>query len=435
MITAETAERRVKTPSRIEAGVRRTVLPNGLTVLSEHMPWVRSVALGTWIKSASIHEPPGKMGVSHLLEHAVFKATPTRSAKDIALSLEVLGGSLDAYTSREHTSYQARVLDEHAPQAAEVLADVVFRPLLRESDVSMERKVVLEEISMVEDTPDDQVFELHNAQLWGEHPYGYSILGTRDTVAGLTASDLRELHDATYHCGQLVVAAAGNIEHDALLDVLHRSGWMDVPACGGAPTQPAPPRTAPVSYAHHERRDQAQTHVVLGTATVPHRDPRRYAIALISVLLGGGMSSRLFQRVREELGLAYSVQTFQSFHLDTGMQGVYVATAPETVDDAVNVINEELARVAAEGIPKTEIELGRNQLKGQVTLSLESVGSRMYRAATGELFGEPIQTLDQVLALIDAIDADTVRKVCGEFFAPDIQTVVSLGPKPLKSSS
>ncbi|MEO6331446.1 MAG: pitrilysin family protein, partial [Gemmatimonadaceae bacterium] len=237
------------------------------------MPWVRSVALGTWVKSASIHESPEKMGVSHLLEHAVFKATPTRSAKDIALSLEVLGGSLDAYTSREHTSYQARVLDEHAAQAADVLADVVFRPLLRESDVAMERKVVLEEISMVEDTPDDQVFELHNSQLWGEHPYGYPILGTRDTVSGLTAKDLRELHDATYHCGQVVVAAAGNIEHEALLDVLDRSGWMDIPANGPSPRQPVTPRTSPVAYAHHDRRDQAQTHVVLGTATVPHRDP------------------------------------------------------------------------------------------------------------------------------------------------------------------
>lgn len=432
MITAGTAERRVKTPPRIEAGVRRTVLPNGLTVLSEHMPWVRSVALGTWVKSASIHERPEKMGVSHLLEHAVFKATPTRSAKDIALSLEVLGGSLDAYTSREHTSYQARVLDEHAAQAADVLADVVFRPLLRESDVTTERKVVLEEISMVEDTPDDQVFELHNAQLWGGHPYGYSILGTRATVSALTANDLRELHGATYHCGQVVVAAAGNIEHEALLDVLESSGWMSIPASGAAPRQPVAPRTAPVSYAHHDRRDQAQTHVVLGTATVPHRDPRRYAIALISTLLGGGMSSRLFQRVREELGLAYTVQTFQSFHLDTGVQGVYVATAPETATDAVRAINDELARIAGEGIPEAEIELGRSQLKGQVTLSLESVSSRMYRAATGELFGEPIQTLDEVLALIDAIDADTVRKVCGEFFAPDIQTVVSLGPKALQ---
>ncbi|MGI9140125.1 MAG: M16 family metallopeptidase [Gemmatimonadaceae bacterium] len=432
MITAEAAARRVKSSLRVEAGVRRTVLPNGLTVLSEHMPWVRSVALGTWVKSASIHEPPDKMGVSHLLEHAVFKATPTRSARDIALSLEVLGGSLDAYTSREHTSYQARVLDEHAAQAADVLADVVFRPLLREADVAMERKVVLEEISMVEDTPDDQVFEVHNAQLWGENPYGYSILGTRDTVSSLTATDLRELHDGMYHCGQLVVAAAGNIEHEALLDVLGRSGWMDIPASGCAPVQPERPRTAPVSYAHHERRDQAQTHVVLGTATVPHRDPRRYAIALISVLLGGGMSSRLFQRVREELGLAYAVQTFQSFHLDTGMQGVYVASAPETADDAVRAINDELARVASEGIPEGEIETGRSQLKGQVTLSMESVSSRMYRAATGELFGEPTQTLDEVLALIDAIDAETVRAVCGEFFAPGIQTIVSLGSKPLR---
>ena len=207
---------------------------------------------------------------------------------------------------------------------------------------------------------------------------------------------------------------------------------MTIPASGGSPRQPSEPRALPAAYAHHDRRDQAQTHVVLGTATVPHRDPRRYAIALVSVLLGGGMSSRLFQRVREELGLAYAVQTFQSFHLDTGIQGVYFASAPETADDAVAAVNEELARAAGDGIPEDEIEMGRSQLKGQITLSMESVSSRMYRAATGELFGEPIQTLDEVLALVDAIDARTVREVCGEFFAPGQQTIVSLGPKALR---
>src|SRR6266699_1882329 len=194
------------------------------------MPGVRSVALGTWVRAASLHESAEKMGVSHMLEHMVFKGTPTRSAKELALALEVLGGSLDAYTAREHTSYQAKVLDEHLPQAADVLADLVFRPVLRASDLALERKVVLEEISTVDDTPDDLVFELHNAQLWGAHPYGYSILGTRETVGALEQSDLRALHSRAYHPEQVVVAAAGTAAHDDFPHALHSTR----PRVGGA---------------------------------------------------------------------------------------------------------------------------------------------------------------------------------------------------------
>ncbi|HET7459147.1 MAG TPA: pitrilysin family protein [Gemmatimonadaceae bacterium] len=413
---------------RPETGLRRTTLPNGLTVLSEHIPGVRSVAFGAWVKAASIHEPRDRMGVSHLLEHMVFKGTGNRSAKDIALALEVLGGSLDAYTSREHTSYQARVLDEHLTQAADVIADLVFRPLLRASDLKLERKVVLEEISMVEDTPDDLVFELHNELLWGAHPYGYSILGTRESVSSLGVRELKDLHGRAYHPPQLVVAASGNVEHDRLLDALGSTGWADVPRGDGSPLGAVTPVAAAPSFRHVDR-DITQTHVVFGSPTVKHGDPRRYAVALVSMLLGGGMSSRLFQRVREELGLAYSVYTYQSFHVDTGVHGVYVATAPETAKEATDAIRAELAEVAANGLPAAELQMGKGQLKGQITLSLEGVTSRMYRAAGVELYGEPYRPLDEILALVDAIDADTVAAVCREFFAPEKQTVLSLGPK------
>lgn len=415
------------TAARPAAGFRRTVLPNGLTVLSERMPGVRSVALGAWVRAASIHEPRDRMGVSHLLEHMVFKGTARRSARELALALETLGGSLDAYTSREHTAYQARVLDEHLEHAADVIADLVFCPLLRAKDLELERKVVLEEISMVDDTPDDLVFELHNEALWGDHPFGYSILGTRDTVSALSVEDLRALHDRAYHPPQLVIAASGNVEHDHLLEVLARTGWDAVPS-GGTPvpvSEPAP--GAPVT--RHVDRDGAQTHIVFGAPTIKHSDPRRYALALVSMLLGGGMSSRLFQRVREELGLAYSVYTFQSFHADAGMQGVYVGTAPETARQAADAIREELHQVSEHGFPEEEIAAGRRQLKGQMTLSMDSVSARMYQAAGTELYGEPYRTLDQVLARVDAIDAETVAGICREFFAPERQTVVSLGPQ------
>jgi predicted Zn-dependent peptidase len=374
-----------------------------------------------------MHETRSEMGVSHMLEHLVFKGTRNRSAREIAAALESLGGSLDAYTAREHTCFQARVLDEHLPQAADVIADIVFRPALRAEDMQLERKVVLEEIAMVEDSPDDIVFELHNEALWGEHPYGYSILGTRESVGGMDVATVRALHERAYHPSQVVVAASGNIEHDALLAELQRTGWMDVPR--GVAKVPAVPQpvTAPPGERHIER-DSQQTHLVFGSSTVPHADARRYPLMLIDTLLGGGMSSRLFQRIREELGLAYSVYTFQGFHVNAGTHGVYVATAPETAEQAAAAVREELAKVARDGIGEAEIQLGKQQLKGQITLSMESVSSRMYHAAGVELFGEPYIPMDELLARIDAITVEETREVCAEFFPPERQTMVSLGP-------
>jgi predicted Zn-dependent peptidase len=408
-------------------GLRHTTLPNGLTVLSEFMPGVRSVAIGAWVRAASAHETRERMGVSHLLEHMVFKGTRRRSAKDIALALECLGGSLDAYTSREHTVYQARVLDEHLGIAVDVLGDLVFEPMLRDADLAPERNVVLEEIAMVEDTPDDLVFELHNEAMWGEHPLGYSILGTRDTVSKLGVEHLHELHARAYRPGQLVVAAAGHVEHDALLDLLARAGWADRPATpGGLLTVPDAIPQGPVRQ--HVTRAGSQTHIVLGMPSMGHSDPRRHAMVLLSLILGGGMSSRLFQRVREELGLAYAVYSFQTFYARQGVHGVYVGTAPATADAAMDAIQEELARVVAHGLSDEEIAQGKGQLKGQLTLSLESPSARMYRAAGVVLYDEPYRTLDEMLALVDAIDPDTVGQLARDYFDPDRQTVVTLGP-------
>jgi predicted Zn-dependent peptidase len=411
---------------RPESGYRRTALDNGLTVVSETMAGVRSVALGAWVRRASAHEPRDRMGESHLLEHMVFKGTARRSAREIALSLESLGGSLDAFTAREHTSFQARVLDEHLPQAADVLADLIFHPALRDSDLQLERRVVLEEIAMVDDTPDDLVFELHNAALWGDHPYGYTILGTRDTVSALGVDDLRHLHGAAYRPWNIVISAAGCVDHDDLVETLNRTGWGV--SAGDVTAQPTvPPPVAAAPCRQHVEREGHQTHIVLGSPLVGYGDARRYGITLASLMLGGGMSSRLFQRVREELGLAYAVYSFQSYHHDTGMQGVYVGTSPDSAGQALDEICRELARIAGEGFPVAEIEAGKNQLKGQFTLSLESPSSRMFRVAATELYGEPFLPLDAVLARIDAITADEVAALCAEFFAPERQTVLTLG--------
>jgi predicted Zn-dependent peptidase len=413
------------------AGVNRTDLPNGLTVLSEHVPGVRSVAFGAWIRAATVHETAEQMGVSHLLEHMVFKGTAKRSAAEIALSLETLGGSLDAYTEREHTAFQARVLDEHLETAADVIADLVFRPALRDTDLKLEHKVILEEISMVDDTPDDVIFDVHNRELWGDHPHGFPILGTRETVKALKVSHLKALHERAYHPGRIVVAAAGNVSHARLLETLAATGWHDQ-AGGDATPLAMTPATPLAPHAHHVKRtDIAQTHVVLGSASIAHGDKRRFAYSLLSMLLGGGMSSRLFQRVREELGLAYSVHTFHSPFMDTGVHGVYLASAPETAQQALDAVRDVLAQASEEGLPEADIAAGKQQLRGQLVLSMESVSSRMYRAAASALYGEPVRSLDETLALVDAIDGESVARVAREFFAPERQTLVSLGPQPV----
>ena len=388
------------------------------------------MSFGAWVRSASLHEPRDRMGVSHLLEHMVFKGTERRSAKQIALELEVLGGALDAYTSREHTVYQAKVLDEHLEIACDVIGDLVFNPTLRSADLKLERKVILEEIGMVEDTPDDLVYELHNEQMWGAHPYGYNILGTRETVKALGIRELRELHDRVYHPAQMVVAASGNVRHEALLDALERTGWHAVEARPGASPPPPVPVMLPPERRHIDR-EGAQTHVVYGGVTVPQGDPRRHAVVLLSSWLGGGMSSRLFQRVREDLGLAYSVYTYHQFHADVGMHGVYVGTAPDQVSEACAAIDAELTDVATNGLSDEELRMAKSQLKGQVILGLESVTARMYRAAGVELYGEPYRTLDEMLAEIDAVDGEEVAAIAREHFAPGTQTVLSLGPKGL----
>lgn len=280
---------------------------------------------------------------------------------------------------------------------------------------------------MVEDTPDDLVFELHNEAMWGRHPLGYSILGTRESVASLTTDHLRELHTTAYRPSQMVVAAAGHVEHEQLLDLLAKAGWTDRPNPPGKPLS-VPAARAETPRRLHVGREGSQTHIVLGSPTFGHGDPRRHPMVLLSLMLGGGMSSRLFQRVREELGLAYSVYTFQTFYASEGVHGVYVGTAPGTADAALTAIQEELAKVVASGLTDEEVEQGKSQLKGQITLSLESPAARMYRAAGVVLYDEPYRTLDEMLARVDAIQPDAIRQVAREFFAPERQTVLTLGP-------
>jgi predicted Zn-dependent peptidase len=411
---------------RLDEAVWRTDVANGLVVLTERMPWLRSAAAGFWVKTASAHEPREKMGMSHLLEHMVFKGTERRSAQDIAVALESRGGALDAYTGRDHTTYQARLLDADLPLAVDLLTDIVRRPLLRDADLALERNVVLEEIATVEDTPDDLVFDLHSAALWRSHSYGYRILGTRDTVAALTSADLKALHDRTYLPRQLLFAAAGNLVHEDVLALLGAAGWFDL--------EPGPEGRGvarPEAASHVEQRvarDGAQVHVVFGSETFRYGDPRRHALVLVSTIFGSGMSSRLFQRVREELGLAYTVYAFHAFYQAGGVAGVYVGTQPPTAEQAAEAIREEFRRLAQHSLTAEELASAKRQVKGQLVLALEGPVSRMYRIAGSALYGEPYRTIDTVLAEVDAVRADEVAAVASEFYEPERQVAVWLGP-------
>jgi predicted Zn-dependent peptidase len=414
---------------RLDREIHRTAAPNGLTVLSERVPSVRSAAVGVWVRTASAHELRPKMGVSHLLEHMVFKGTERRTAQEIALSLESRGGSLDAYTSRDSTAYHARVLDADLPRALDVITDIVRRPSLRDSDLSLERQVVLEEISTVADTPDDEVFDRIYETLWPDHPYGFQILGTKDTVTALSADDLKQLHARAYFPGNCVIAAAGNLTHEALLAEVERQGWFlgNGKAPDPPPVLPVPPAVRGVTRAFE--KDTAQTHVVFATDTIPFADRRKYALLVISNVFGGGMSSRLFQRIREELGLAYAIYSFTSFYRGVGMAGVYVGTQPAKAEKAAEAIRAEFARMATEGLRGEALDDAKQQTLGQLMLSLESPTSRMYRLASTAVYSEPYRSLDEVLRTVEALTAEEVMAMANEFFAPERQTVVSLGPK------
>ena len=417
---------------RLDREIHRTAAPNGMTVLSERVASVRSAAVGVWVRTASANEPRPKMGVSHLLEHMVFKGTERRTAQEIALSLESRGGSLDAYTSRDSTAYHARVLDADLPRALDVITDIVRRPSLRDSDLSLERQVVLEEISTVKDTPDDEVFDLVYETLWPDHPYGFQILGTKETVTALATDDLKRLHASAYFPGNCVIAAAGNLTHDALLKEVESQGWFD--GDGTAAKALTPPPVAPVPPAvrgvtKQFEKDTAQTHIVFATDSIPFADRRKYALIVISNIFGGGMSSRLFQRIREELGLAYAIYSFTSFYRGVGMAGVYVGTQPAKAEKAAEAIRGEFARMAREGLRGEVLDDAKQQTLGQLMLSLESPTSRMYRLASTAVYSEPYRSLDEVLRTVEALTADEVSVLASELFAPERQTVVSLGPK------
>jgi predicted Zn-dependent peptidase len=405
-----------------------STLPDGLTVVTESIDWVRSVAFGVWGRAGSRDEEAGSEGVAHFLEHMFFKGTERRSAFQIAYELERLGGYLNAFTAKDHTCYFARILDEHLDVAVDVIADMIQRPLFETAEIEREKSVVQEEIRSAVDTPDDWVHDLFLMDLFGAHPLAHPVLGSGESVAGLSRETLRSFVDRWYRPDNLLVAAAGSLEHEAVVEMVARA-FSDLPA-RPTPARPMLPSDGAGKVFRHPR-DISQVQVVTGVRALPYEHPDRYALIVLLNLLAGGMSSRLFQSLRERRGLVYTVSAVSEFYEETGVAGFYLACAPEKLEAALALLRAELQSLA-DGIAPDPEELtgAKEQLKGNLMLALESTFGRMSRLAKGLLFEGQVRSLEETLASIGAVNAADLARMAAEVLSPDRLTTTLLGAVP-----
>jgi predicted Zn-dependent peptidase len=403
--------------------IKQTVLDNGLTIISERMDHVRSASVGIWVRSGSRHEAAPLNGISHFIEHTLFKGTRNRTSRDIAVESDAIGGHVDAFTSREVASYYVKVLDEHLPRAFDLLADLVTAPLFANDELDRERNVVTEEIKMVGDTPDDLVHEVFVANFWPDHPLGRSILGTVDTLATFNHERVADYFSGMYVPRNLVVAGAGNLEHERFVDMV--AGYL-----GGMENR-SPDLTA--STPSHSKRhivldkDLEQAHLVLGTGCPSMTSSDRYPVHVLNVILGGGMSSRLFQTIREEHGLAYAVYSGVNAYTDAGYLSVYAATSPDQVTDVVRLSIEEFKKVRSEPVTDAELQRAKDQLKVSIMLSLESTSARMSNLARQEIFFGRQFTLDEILDRINKVTTSDVQRVAGDIFSSNDLAITAVG--------
>ncbi|HEX8977917.1 MAG TPA: pitrilysin family protein [Solirubrobacteraceae bacterium] len=403
---------------------RLTTLESGVRIVTEAMPSVRSVSLGFWVGTGSRHETDAQAGLSHLLEHLLFKGTPKYESVQIDQIFDAMGAELNAGTGKETTSVFARVIDEHVPEAFDVMADMVFRPTLE--DIDSEREVILEEIAMYEDDPQEKVFDLLGAATFGTDPLGRAIIGSAEVISGTPPAAIRAFHHERYAPGNVVIAAAGAVDHDALVALT--ADRVAAPPERIPPTLSGPLRLPNGPTRRFERKDTEQYHVCLGAVGLSRHDDRRFALRVLDTIFGGTSSSRLFQEVRERRGLAYAVYSFTSAYQDTGQIGLYVGTRAENLVSALSVVGTELARCVKEPATAEELTRAKENLKGRVVLALESTGSRMNRLGSEILAGAPLMSLDEVVARIDAVTHQDLVELTEELWAPERLSAAGIGP-------
>jgi len=404
--------------------VVRDVLDNGLRLITETMPHVRSVTIGVWLMRGSRHESDERGGIAHFVEHMLFKGTDSRSAEDIAQSIDSIGGQLDAFTAKEYASYYIKVLDEHLPMAVDLLADIVRRPAFASAEIEREKKVILEEIKMVEDTPDDLVHELFTQHFWEGHPLGRPILGSKETVEALTEDTLREYFRGAYVAQNMIISAAGNLDHARVRELV--DGAFGDLASTGAPLSGDPPTVVPQVITRS--KDLEQSHLCLGTNSYPQNHDDRYVSYIMNTVLGGSMSSRLFQNVREKRGLAYAVFSGLSAYRDAGNITIYAGCSNEAVGEVIDLCVEELRGMKRGPVPEAELRRAKDHLKGSLMLSLENTASRMSHLARQEIYFDRHFGLDETLNGVELVTDVDVQRVAEDLFSNGSLAATVLGP-------
>ncbi|HEX2834077.1 MAG TPA: pitrilysin family protein [Thermoanaerobaculia bacterium] len=404
--------------------IQKTVLPSGLTVLVETLPYVRSVALGYYLRTGSAVESEEHGGASHFLEHLVFKGTKKRNTAEIAQVIDILGGDVDAFTGKEYTSFYAHVLDEQVPTALDLLTEIVTSPRFTDDDVEMERGVILEEIKMVEDTPDDLVHEIFVTAFWPDHPLGRPILGTEETISRLQRAKIVEHYEETFQPSNVIFAASGNVKLEDVLPFLEQH----FPPVDRAPFRREWSTPTPQQHVIVRRKKELeQVHLCLGSRGYPQQLDERYSAALFNALLGGGMSSRLFQRIREKEGLVYSIASFHTGYLNGGYQAVYAACMPKNLRRVLDLTLEELRKIKAEGATAEELAAAKLHLKGSILLSLESTTSRMSGIARQEYYFGRQYSPDDIIEHIDAVTLEDIHTVAQTIIDGDSLSMTLLG--------
>jgi predicted Zn-dependent peptidase len=410
--------------------IRRTEFGSGLRVVTERMPGVRSVALGLWVLAGSRDEPPPISGSSHFLEHLLFKGTRTRSARDIAEAFDAVGGEVNAFTAKEYTAYYARVRDRDLPMAVDHLADMLQHSVLRRADVDGERQVILEEINVHEDTPDDLVHDLFTETLWPGHPLGRPVLGTKQSIQAATRGQVHRFYRRHYVPGNVVVVAAGNADHDDLLRLLGEAMEVGPVRAEGPATwslRPAGSPPVPSGRSLVKRRKTEQAHICLGTSGLSRHDPDRFAFGIVNAALGGGMSSRLFQEIREQRGLVYTVYSYHSMYAEAGLFCAYAGTTPARAQEVIDLMRREIEDVATNGLTPAEFERAKGHVRGAMVLSQEDPGGRMSRLGKSEIGHGEILTLNQTLRRVGAVTPEDARRAAERVLSQPM-TLTVLGP-------
>jgi predicted Zn-dependent peptidase len=408
----------------MDAPTAKTTLANGVRLVSQTMPHTRSVSMGVWVNAGARDETDAENGLSHFIEHMIFKGTRQRSAYQIAKEFDAVGGHTNAFTTMEHTCYHAKVLDRQVATMVDILSDIFLNSIFDPSEVERERPVILQEIGMVEDSPDEYIHYLAGHNFWGDAPLGRSILGTRDNISNFNAEAIRQFFHRLYQPERIVIAAAGHIEHDRLLDLVGPT-FASVQPGNGFPERMPPQGRSLVDI---RPRDLEQVHICLAAPGLAVVDPRRYGFSLLNTILGGNMSSRLFQEVREKRGLAYAVYSFISAHVDTGMFGVYLAVGPEQALEAVGLVAQELRKLTRTPVDAAELQGAIEYTKGSLLLASESADNQMVRIAQNEIHFQADIPLETVIQQIESVRPEDLLHLAGELLRPDRMVLTLLGP-------